>query len=328
VTRRDFVCGLVVVGAWLGQLGFPSVADAQNPPRMPRIGVLAQDESPELDDFRQGLRELGYVEGQTIAIEWRSAHHRPERLSELATELVQLKLDVIVAPNNTAVAAAKRATAKIPLVMVYASDPVALGFVDSLARPGRNITGLTSQATDLAAKRLQLLKEAVPNLSRVAILLDAAEPGRLDQAREAQASAPALRLEVQLVEVRTPSELDNALAAVARHSAGGVLYGASAMFLAQRTQIAQRALKSRLPTLCFAPKYVESGCLMSYSAKFSELWRRAAYFVDKILKGAKASDLPIEQPTKFELVLNLKTAKTLGISIPESILLRADEVIR
>ena len=179
--------------------------EPQNAPKMPRIGVLAQDDSPELDDFRQGLRELGYVEGQTIAIEWRLAGDRPERLSELAAELVQLKLDVIVAANNTAVAAAKRATTTIPVVMVYTSDPVALGFVDSLPRPGGNITGLTSQATDLAAKRLQLLKEAVPNLSRVAILLDAAEPGRLDQAREAQASAPALRIEVQLVEVRSPN---------------------------------------------------------------------------------------------------------------------------
>jgi putative ABC transport system substrate-binding protein len=180
MNRRGFACSVVALFACLWPLRLPSIADAQQPPRMPRIGVLAQDESPELDAFRQSLRELGYVEGQTIAIEWRSAGNRPERFSKLAAELVQLKLDVIVAANNTALAAANKATATIPIVMVWVSDPVALGFVDSLARPGRNITGLTSQATDLAAKRLQLLKEAVPNLSRVAILLDVAEPGRLD----------------------------------------------------------------------------------------------------------------------------------------------------
>lgn len=303
-------------------------AEAQNAPKLPRIGVLAQDQSPELDAFRQGLRELGYVEGQTIAIEWRSADDRPERFSGLAAELVRLKLDVIVAPNNTAVAAASKASATIPVVMVYPSDPVALGFVDSLARPGRNITGLTSQATDLAAKRVQLLKEAVPNLSRVAILLDAAEPGRLDQAREARTSGPLLKVDVQLVEVRSPSELDTAFAKLARQGTGGVLYGASAMFLAQRAGIAQRAIKNRLPTLCFAPKYVESGCLMSYSADFFDLWRRAAYFVDRILKGAKPADLPVEQPTKFWLAINARTAKALGLTIPPHLLTRADEVLQ
>jgi putative ABC transport system substrate-binding protein len=303
-------------------------AEAQNAPKRPRIGVLAQDQSPELDAFRQGLRELGYVEGQTIAIEWRSADDRPERFSELAAELVRLKLDVIVAPNNTAVAAASKASTTIPVVMVYPSDPVALGFVESLARPGRNITGLTSQATDLAAKRVQLLKEAVPNLLRVAILLDAAEPGRLDQAREAQTSGPLLKVEVQLVEVRSPNELDTTFAKLTRQGTGGVLYGASAMFLAQRARIAQRAIKNRLPTLCFAPKYVESGCLMSYSADFFDLWRRAAYFVDRILKGAKPADLPVEQPTKFWLAINVRTAKALGITIPPHLLTRADEVLQ
>lgn len=303
-------------------------AQAQDLRKLPRIGVLVQDESPELDAFRQGLRELGYAEGQTIAIEWRSADDRPERFSELAAGLAQLKLDVIVASNNTAVAAAKRATATIPIVMVYTSDPVGLGFVESLARPGRNITGLTSQATELTAKRLQLLKETVPHLSRVAILLDANEPGRLDQASQTRASAPALKVQVQLVEVRSPSELGSAFAAATRHGAGGVLYGASAMFLSERARIAQQAIRSRLPTLCFAPKYVESGCLMSYSADFSDLWRRAAYFVDRILKGAKPADLPVEQPTKFWLAINRKTATTLGITMPSHLLTMADEVVQ
>jgi putative ABC transport system substrate-binding protein len=303
-------------------------AEAQDPRKMPRIGVLVQDESPELDAFRQGLRELGYAEGKTIASEWRSANDRPERFSELAAELVQLKVDVIVAANNTAVAAAKTETATIPIVMVYTSDPVSLGFADSLAHPGHNITGLTSQATDLTAKRLQLLKEMVPSLSRVAILLDAAEPGRLDQARDIRTIAPALKVQVQLIEVRRPDELRSALTTAKRHGAGAVLYGASAMFLAQRARIAQHATKSRLPTLCFAPKYVESGCLMSYSANFSDLWRRAAYFVDRILKDAKPADLPVEQPTKFWLAINRKTATTLGITIPSHFLTMADEVVQ
>ena len=305
---------------------------AQDARKIPRIGVLAsisEDRAPQmLKAFVQGLRELGYVEGQTIAIEWRSAADRPDRLPELAAELVKLNIDVIVAPSNTAVAAAKKATATIPIVMVLASDPVALGFVESFARPRRNITGLTSQATDLTAKRLQLLKETVPHLSRLAILVDPSEPERLDQARHTQAAARAFKLDVQLVEVRSPGELDAAFASVTRHGAGGVLYGASAMFLAERAQLARHALKRQLPTLCFAPQYVESGCLMSYSADFVDLYRRAAYYVDRILKGVKPGDLPVERPTEFTLAINLKTAKALGITMPPSIVTLADEVVK
>jgi len=306
-------------------------AGAQFSGKMPRIGVLTtvgEDESPQLADaFRQGLRELGYVEGQTIAIEWRSAGYRADRMVELAAELVQLKSDIIVAPTNTAVAAAKKATSTIPVVMVYVSEPVTLGFVDSLARPGGNITGLTSQANELAGKRLQLLKEAVPTLTRLAILVDPTEPGRLDQGKELLASAAALKLKAEIVEARSPTQLDSAFATIAQHGVGGTMYGASGMFLAERARIAQLAIKRRLPTLCFAPQYVESGCLMSYSASFPDLWRRAAYFVDRILKGAKPGDLPVEQPTKFRLVINLKTAKALRIPIPPSLMALADEVI-
>jgi putative ABC transport system substrate-binding protein len=321
----------------LGLLGFGLLAaafavEAQHQRKIPRIAVLtsvAEDRAPQiLDAFHRGLREVGYVEGQTIAIERRSSGDRPGRLAELAAEFVKLRVDVIVASSNTAVAAAKKATATIPIVMVLASDPVGLGFVESLAQPGRNITGLTSQATDLTAKRLQLLKEAVPNLSRVAVLVDPAEPDRLDQARHMQAAARSLKLDVQLVEVRSAGELDAAFAAVARHGAEGVLYGASAMFLSQRARLAQHALKRRLPTLCFAPPYVESGCLMSYSADIVDLYRRAAYFVDRILKGAKPGDLPVEQPTKFRLAINLKTAKALGITLSPNIVTLADEVIQ
>ncbi len=321
---------LAILG--LGFLVAAFTAEAQGPRNIPRIGVLAslaEDRAPEMADaFRRGMRDLGYVQGRTIVIEWRSVGDRPERLPALAAELVKLKVDVIVAPSNTAVAAAKKATATIPIVMVLASDPVALGFVESLARPGRNVTGLTSQATDLTAKRLQLLKEAVPQLSRLAILVDPSEPDRLDQARHTQAAAREFELDVQLVEVRSPGELDAAFAAVTQHGAGGVLYGASAMFLSQRAQLAQHALKRQLPTLCFAPHYVESGCLMSYSADFVRLYRRAAYFVDRLLKGSKPGDLPVEQPTEFRLAINLKTAKALGMTMPANIVTLADEVIQ
>ena len=211
---------------------------------------------------------------------------------------------------------------------MYPSDPVAFGFVASLARPGGNVTGLTRQAADISGKRVQLLKEAVPSLSRVAVLLDTTEPARGDQAREAEIAARALQVDAQLVTVRSVSELDSAFAAMTRNSAGGVLLGASSMLLAHRARVAEDAVKRRLPTMCFSPLFVASGCLMSYSASFADLHRRAAYFVDKILKGAKPADLPVEQPTKFELVINLKTAKALGLTVPQSLLVRADEIIR
>jgi putative ABC transport system substrate-binding protein len=268
------------------------------------------------------------VDGENITLQWRSAGDKPERLPDLAAELVRLKVNVIVAGSNTAIAAAQSATHTIPIVMVYASNPVTSGFVASLARPGGNITGLTSQAADLAAKRVEILKEAVPNLTRLAILWDPLEPARLDQAKAAESAARTLGLEVQLVELRSPEEVGETFAAIARNRSGGVLYGASIRMDKQRASIAEHAIKSHLPTICFARQYVESGCLMSYSANFADLHYRAAYFVDKILKGAKPSELPVEQPTKFEAVVNLKTARSIGVTIPESILLRADEVIR
>jgi len=318
---------LIIVTSFLVPL---LVAHAQAA-KLYQVGVLAtlsDDRQRYADALRQGLHELGYVEGENITIQWRSAGDKPERLSELAAELVRLKVDVIVAGSNTAITAARKATESIPIVMVYASSPVSSGFVASLARPGGNITGLTSQATDLAAKRVELLKEAVPHLGRLAILWDPMEPARLDQVKAAESAARGLGLEVQRLELGGPEDLDATFAAISRNRSGALLYGASIRMDNQRVSIAEHARKARLPTICFARQYVESGCLMSYSANFADLFTRAAYFIDKILKGTKPADLPVEQPTKFEAVVNLKTAKALGITIPESILLRADEVIR
>jgi putative ABC transport system substrate-binding protein len=306
------------------------VADAQAA-KLWQIGFLAtvsDDRQRYSEALRQGLHDRGYVDGENITLQWRSAGDKPERLPDLAAELVRLKVDVIVAGSNTAIAAAQKATHTIPIVMVYASNPVTSGFCSQPCPAGGNITGLTSQAADLAAKRVEILKEAVPNLTRLAILWDPLEPARLDQAKAAESAARTLGLEVQLVELRKPEEVGETFAAIARNRSGGVLYGASIRMDKQRVSIAEHAIKSHLPTICFARQYVESGCLMSYSANFVDLHYRAAYFVDKILKGAKPAELPVEQPTKFEAVVNLKTARAIGVTIPEAILLRADEGIR
>jgi len=241
---------------------------------------------------------------------------------------VRLKVDLIVANSNAPIRAAQRETKAIPIVMVYPGDPVALGFVASLGRPGGNITGLTAQSPELDGKRLQLLKEAVPNLSRVAILWDSNQPGGRQRIKDMEPAAPALEMRLQFVEAKNTDEFEGAFAAMARENAGAVVYSLSPMQFAHRARIAELALKNRLPTMCAAREYVEAGCLMGYAASWNELWRRAAYFVDRILKGAKPADLPVEQPTKFELVINRKTAKALGLTIPQSVLLRADELIQ
>ena len=282
---------------------------------------------PPILALREGLRELGYVEGQNIAIEWRWAQGKSERFPGLAAELVQLDVDIIVAATDAAVQAAQRATRTIPIVMVFATDPVALRFVASLPRPGGNITGLSQQSRDLAGKRLQLLREVAPTVARIAVLSDPGEPGRQDELRETEAAARALGVQLQLVEARGSGELDRAFAVIAREHADGVIIGQTTTPFAYRARIAQLAAKHRLPTACVAPTDAEAGCLMSYAANGRDLARRAAYFVDKIRKGAKPADLPIEQPTGFRLVVNLKTAKALGLTIPHSVLLRADQII-
>jgi putative tryptophan/tyrosine transport system substrate-binding protein len=310
--------------------GVSIVAAAQPAGTTPRIGVLVSF-SPEASSpayaLRDGLRELGYVEGQNIVIEWRWGHGMTGRFGELAAELARLKVDVIVATDNPAVAAAQKATRTIPVVMVFPSDPVGLAFIASLARPGGNITGLTSQGRETSSKRVELLREAVPHLSRLAILWDPTDVGRRDQVKEAEAAARALGVRVQLVEARSPNELDSAFVAMRTGRASAVYVQGSAMPLVHRARIAELAARSGLPSMCGVKEFVKAGCLMSYNASFSDLFRRAAYFVDKILKGAKPGDLPVEQASKFELVINARTAKTLGVTVPPALLLRADEVI-
>jgi putative ABC transport system substrate-binding protein len=319
----------VVVTLVLVLLIAPLAPDAQQARKVPRIGVLTAtpEQSPRAEAFRQGLRELGWVEGQNIVIEWRWPQGRPERYPALAAEIVRLKVDVIVAGSDDAVQAAQKAVGTIPIVMVHSTDPVGLGFIASLARPGGNITGLTNQATELQGKRLQLLKEAVPNLSRAAVLWDPTEAPRRRQVREAEIAAQALRVPLQILEARNPGELESAFAAMTREGVSAVWVHSTAMLLANRARIAELARQSRLPTMCGAREYVEAGCVMSYNVNFVDLHRRAAYFVAKILKGAKPADLPVEQPTKFELVINLQTARALGLTIPPLLLLRADQVI-
>jgi putative tryptophan/tyrosine transport system substrate-binding protein len=278
--------------------------------------------------FRQGLRALGYVEGQNLAIEWRLSGGQAERLPDLAAELVRLQVDVIVASDNPGTAAAQWATSTIPIVMVAAMDPVRTGFVGSLARPGGNITGLTAQGTDIQGKALQLFKDAVPTISRVAILWDPTEPGRQVQATEAEDAARALGLEVQLLGVRSPAELDSLFTAMARERVDAVLVHPSQMIGTHRARIAALAAQSRLPTMGPVGWWVEAGGLMSYGPRDLDLFQRAAYYVDKLLRGTKAADLPVEQPLKFELIINLQTAKTLGLTIPPPLLFQADKVIQ
>ncbi|MGH2358933.1 MAG: ABC transporter substrate-binding protein [bacterium] len=307
-------------------------ADAQPAGKVYRIGVLAPASPGASTDlieaFRDGLQELGYVDGRNITIEWRWAHGKVERLPELAAELVRLKVDLIVGRNNDAVKAAQEATRTIPIVMVFATDPVALGFVASLARPGGNVTGLSSQTSELAGKRLQLLREAVPKLSRLAILWDPMMPGFTDLAREYELGARTLRMEPRLLEVRNAGDLDRAFAVMTRDGVDAVFAQGTNFMIAHRAQIATLAVKNRLPMMCSTAIFVEDGCLMSYFARLRDLYRSGAVFVDKILKGAKPADLPVEQPRVFELVINLKTAMALGLTIPLSLLLRADKIIQ
>jgi len=333
-SASDVCCGSralgLVVALSLAILAAPLATAAQQPGKVPRIGVLSvfspQGPSPA-DGLRRGLRELGYVEGRNINVEWRLVDGRVERYPDLAAELVRLKVDVIVAGGDSPVSAARKATRTIPIVMVHATDPVESGFAASLARPGGNITGLSTQSTELVGKRLQLLREAVPNVSRMVVLLDPKFPGSRQQAMEAELAAPSLGLQLRLMEARSQDELESSFSAMARQGAGAALVLGSGLFFSHRALIAEAAVKSRLATMCMTRAYAEARCLISYGASFTDLYRRAAYFVDRILKGAKPADLPVEQPTKFELVINLETAKALGLTIPQSLLLRADLVI-
>ena len=323
-----------IVALVLGIFAAPFAADAQQPGKVFRIGILGTvpPTTPEVsriwEALLQGLRDLGYVEGQNIVIERRYSEGRNERLPDLAADLVRLKVDVIVAAGTPPPYAAKRATTTIPIVMTNASDPVGSGLVASLARPGGNITGLSLLSPELAGKQLELLKETVPKVSRVAVLWNPANPVHTLILRQAEVAARSLRLQLQILEARGPNEFDSAFSAMTKERAGALLVLADPMFFGHRTRLADLAAKSRLPSVFLLREHADAGGLMAYGPSTRDNFRRAATYVDKILKGAKPGDLPIEQPTKFELVINLKTAKALGLTIPRSVLGRADEVIR
>jgi putative tryptophan/tyrosine transport system substrate-binding protein len=308
-------------------------ATAQPAQKLPRVGYLnpGSQSNPlrqrRLEAFRQGLSELGYVEGQNIAIESRWAEGQYDRYPALAADLVRLKVDVIVALGGAATQAAQQATRTIPIVMSLVNDPVGSGLVPNLARPGGNITGTSVMAPELVGKQLEVLKEIVPKVSRVALLRNPDNPATAAQLQQAEAAARALGVRLQTLEARGPQEIDNAFAAMTKERAGALLILADAVFVNQLRQIAELAAKRRLPAIYVGTEYAEAGGLMGYSANFLDLERRAATYVDKLLKGAKPSDLPVEQPTKFELVINLRTAKAIGLTIPPSLLQRADQII-
>src|SRR5258706_8618201 len=309
-----------------------AIAEAQQPNKIPRLGYLAAStpsaNSTRVDAFRQGLRELGYVEGKNIVIEFRFAEGQLDRVPALAAELVRLKVDVIVTAGPTDTRAAKEATNTIPIVMTQDSDPVGSGFVASLARPGGNITGLSTLSPELSGKQLELLKETVPKLSLIAVLETSTEPGNAQALREVELAAEAFKVKLQYLDVRAATDIDAAFRAASKGRAEALLVLGSPILNAQRRQIIDLAVKSRLPTIYGKPEYVEDGGLIYYGTNYNDLFRRAATYVDKILKGAKPADLPVEQPTKFELVINLKSAKQIGLTIPQSVLYRADKVIK
>jgi putative tryptophan/tyrosine transport system substrate-binding protein len=310
-----------------------AVAEAQQLTKIPRVGYLSvispSTSGPSREEaFRQGLRELGYVEGKNIVIEYRHAEGKRDRLSALAAELVRLKVDVIVTGGPASTRPAKEATSTIPIVMTQDNDPVGNGFVASLARPGGNITGLATLAPEIGGKRLELLKEIVPELSRVAVLGTSTSPGSAQQLKQTERAAGALAVKLQYLDVLDPKDIETAFRAASKGRAEAVLMLTSSILNSQRAQLADLAVKNRLPAIYAQPEYVEAGGLMTYGVNLTDLYRRAATYVDKILKGTKPADLPVEQPTKFELIINLKTAKQIGLTIPPNVLYRADRVIR
>ena len=308
------------------------IAEAQQPKKLPLIGFLiASSPSPvaaRLEAFRQGLRELGYVEGKSIVIDYRWAEGKLDRMPELATRLIGLKVDIILSTGPQSTRAAKEATSTIPIVMGFDNDPVGNGFVASLARPGGNITGLSTLAPEISGKQLELLKEIVPKLSRVAVFGTSTQPGNAQALKEIELAAGTLEVKLQFLDVLDPKDIETAFGAARKGRAGAVLVLNSPVFNSQRTLITDFAAKNRLPTTYWATEFVEAGGLMTYSVSFTDLFRRAATYVDKILKGAKPANLPMEQPKKFEFVINLKAAKQIGLTIPPNVLVRADKVIK
>ena len=313
-------------------LAVAAIVEAQQPKKVPRIGFLGGSSSSAystfIEAFRQGLRDLGYEEGQNIEIDYRYGEGKRDRLPHLSGDLVRLKADVIVVSGALAISALKNATKTIPIVMTTVEDPVAQGFVASLARPGGNITGLTNLAPELSGKRLELLKETSSKISRVAVLWDPTTPGSVVTFNETQGVAPALGVQLQSLEVRSPNDFEGAFRAATTERAGALIVLQSLLTNAHRQRIVDLAVNTRLPAMYTQMEYVEVGGLMSYAPSYTDIYRRAATYVDKILKGAKPADLPVEQPTKFEFIINLKTAKQIGLTIPPNVLARADKVIR
>jgi putative ABC transport system substrate-binding protein len=328
-TRREI---LFAGGAGLCALAMPLTSITQQRlPKVARIGYLDTVSSDfakyRADGLRTGMRELGYAEGKNVVIEYRWAEGKYERLTGLAAELVQLKVDVIVAAGTQAIQAAQKATTTIPIVMTATADPVAAGFVASLSRPGRNITGLSNISVDLSSKYLELLRAALPKLSRVTVLVNPSHPNHPSFAKNIQATAQTTGVKISPVPAGTASEIDAAFAAMRHERAGALIVLPDGFFFAQARRIAELAAQQRLPTMFWTREPVEAGGLMSYGQNIAEHYYRAATYVDKILKGAKPGDLPVEQPTKIELVINLKTAKAIGLTIPQDLLFRADRVI-
>ena len=322
--RRAFISLLGGAAVW------PLAARAQQPERMPRIGLLlhlSPGPSTEIDAFRQGLRELGYIEGRNITIDYRFASGQVERLPELAAELVHLKPDVIVTPTTPASVAAKQATTTIPIVFAAVADAVGAGLIANLARPGGNITGLTSVSAELGGKRLALLKGVVPNASRVAVLYNPGDRSNVLMLKELQNAAPSLGLTLVPLEVHAPSEFDGAFVAIKRQRADALFGAPGVLTYEHRKTVVALAANSRIPTMWGHRQFVDAGGLMSYAVNWYDQLRRAASYVDQILKGAKPGDLPVQQPTKFEFIINLKTAKALGLTLPPTVVALADEVI-
>ena len=314
-------------------LAFGLIAEAQQPKKVPRIGYLSGSPPSAIAEhneaFRQGLRELGYMEGKNIVIEWRSAEGKRDRLPALATELVHLKVNVIVTAGPLVTRAAKEATVTIPIVMAQDPDPVGNGFVASLARPGGNITGLSRIAPELSGKQMELVKEIVPMLSRVAVFGTSTRPGNALTLREVELAAGAFGVKLQYLDILSPKDIVTAFQAAVRERADGALWIVTGSIgNPHRKKIADLAVSSRLPVIYFQRVDVEAGALMSYGVNPVDLHRRAATYVDKILKGRKPADLPVEQPTRFEFIVNLKTAKEMGLTIPPNVLARADKVIK
>jgi putative ABC transport system substrate-binding protein len=307
------------------------IAEAQ-PTKIPRIGYLTGNSpstnAARIEAFRQGLRELGYVEGKNIIIEWRYAEGKADRLPALAAELVRVKVEVIVTTGPGPTRAAKEATTTIPIVMAQDPDPVGNGFVASLARPGGNITGLATLAPEISGKQLELLKETVSRLSRVAVLGTSTRPGNAQNLKETELAAGAFGVKLQYLDVLIPKDLETAFRAASKGRVDGVLVLQTPLLTSHRTQVVDLAVKNRLPAIYATAEWVEDGGFMSYAASGTDLFRRSATYVDKILKGAKPADLPVEQPKKFELIINLKAAKQIGLTIPPNVLARADKVIK